>query len=448
MQRLTIFISLLILALALPLAEPTTTLLPGSGLWARPPATGMLSAHRGRKSKFYRVQPGDTLTSIAGKFGLSVSQLRRWNRIKPGSILPMGRTLLIRAPAPAHKRVRSARRNRTRTSSGKKYTEEHSWYRRKSGTRVLLPPDYKLPSYRRRVMNKDGVQLRVAARTFTRGEAAYVEVSLPAGYKNSVELTQEGKAVPLSKRGGYYAGLIALSPYGKKSSETLTVNWQDKGKKVETSFSLSMRPARFATVVWKTFLGNYDKPRPKLTAEQKARSAKRRAEARKLIASSTRKKRKAFAVKSDDQLTESLAHPRGHHKVTSKFFTRRKIARFYIKNKKRHWKKAFYRRHHGLDLHGKTGAPIYAMADGTVVAAQMMYYEGNFTVIDHGNGVFSGYMHQSKMMVREGQKVKAGELIGEVGTTGRVTGPHLHAGLYIRGTAVHPLSLLALPIRN
>ena len=69
-------------------------------------------------------------------------------------------------------------------------------------------------------------------------------------------------------------------------------------------------------------------------------------------------------------------------------------------------------------------------------------------MIDHGNGIFTGYMHLSKFEVREGDRVKAGQLIGESGATGRARGAHLHLNLWIRGTPVDPLSLLSLPVRQ
>ncbi len=99
--------------------------------------------------------------------------------------------------------------------------------------------------------------------------------------------------------------------------------------------------------------------------------------------------------------------------------------------------------HMGLDLRGATGTPIHACADGRVVLAEELYYAGNAVYVDHGLGVITAYMHMSAFSVKEGDMVKAGDELGKVGMTGRVTGPHLHLSVYVFGTSVDPLPLLS-----
>ncbi|GEM49883.1 M23 family metallopeptidase [Deinococcus cellulosilyticus] len=94
--------------------------------------------------------------------------------------------------------------------------------------------------------------------------------------------------------------------------------------------------------------------------------------------------------------------------------------------------------HYGTDLPAKTGTPIYAVNDGTVVIAEKFEIRGNLVVIDHGLGVQSLYFHQSKILVKAGDKVKKGDKIGEVGSTGLSTGPHLHWEMRVRGEATNP----------
>lgn len=98
--------------------------------------------------------------------------------------------------------------------------------------------------------------------------------------------------------------------------------------------------------------------------------------------------------------------------------------------------------HRGLDLRGPEGTPIHACADGIVALKDNLYYSGNTVYVNHGDGVFTAYLHMSRSNVRPGQKVKRGDVIGYVGATGRVTGPHLHLSLLAQGQSVDPLPLL------
>lgn len=98
--------------------------------------------------------------------------------------------------------------------------------------------------------------------------------------------------------------------------------------------------------------------------------------------------------------------------------------------------------HKGLDLSGVAGTPVKACADGKVVLAGNLFFSGNVVYIDHGLGVFTMYCHMSEILVKEGSFVHAGEVIGKVGATGRVTGPHLHLSVIVMGTSVDPETLL------
>lgn len=98
--------------------------------------------------------------------------------------------------------------------------------------------------------------------------------------------------------------------------------------------------------------------------------------------------------------------------------------------------------HTGLDVVGKKGDKIFAAADGIVVFTGLLTVRGNATMIDHGWGIYTGYMHQSEIMVKVGDRVQAGQLIGLVGNTGRVEGPHLHWEVWVGGVQVDPLDWL------
>jgi murein DD-endopeptidase MepM/ murein hydrolase activator NlpD len=98
--------------------------------------------------------------------------------------------------------------------------------------------------------------------------------------------------------------------------------------------------------------------------------------------------------------------------------------------------------HNGLDLAAATGTPVYAPTAGVIVYARDFYYSGNTIIVDHGQGLYSTMAHLSMMEVREGDRVARGTLLGKVGATGRVTGPHLHWAVRLHGARVDPLSLL------
>jgi len=94
--------------------------------------------------------------------------------------------------------------------------------------------------------------------------------------------------------------------------------------------------------------------------------------------------------------------------------------------------------HTGLDLYGSSATPVLAPAAGRVAFASFLTVRGNTTYIDHGWGVFSGFLHQSQILVQPGELVETGQIVGYVGGTGRVTGPHLHWEVWVGGVPVDP----------
>jgi hypothetical protein len=100
--------------------------------------------------------------------------------------------------------------------------------------------------------------------------------------------------------------------------------------------------------------------------------------------------------------------------------------------------------HGGADFLSPGGTPIQAPNAGRIAVARALYFSGNTVVIDHGLGLFSMLAHLSNIDVHEGDLVTAGEIVGQVGATGRVTGPHLHWAVRANGARIDPLSLLEL----
>jgi murein DD-endopeptidase MepM/ murein hydrolase activator NlpD len=100
--------------------------------------------------------------------------------------------------------------------------------------------------------------------------------------------------------------------------------------------------------------------------------------------------------------------------------------------------------HGGVDLRGSTGTPVHAAQRGRVVLAEELFFAGNTVVVDHGLGIYTFYGHLSEIEVKVGDVLEPGAVLGKVGATGRVTGPHLHWGLTVERARVNPLQIVKL----
>ncbi len=148
-------------------------------------------------------------------------------------------------------------------------------------------------------------------------------------------------------------------------------------------------------------------------------------------------------TKPEEDLVQALLTPRTETKLwdgpfdyPSKYYTDEFISVFGTRRNYNNGALLYY--HTGVDFYGQN-VPIYAPADGIVVLADSLTIRGNVTYIDHGWGVYSGYLHQAEIYVQAGERVERGQEIGLVGATGRVTGPHLHWEIWVGGVPVNPL---------
>ena len=102
--------------------------------------------------------------------------------------------------------------------------------------------------------------------------------------------------------------------------------------------------------------------------------------------------------------------------------------------------------HRGVDMKGKTGEEIKASNRGKVVLNEDLFFGGRTIILDHGQGVFTIYMHLSEALVKPEDMVSKGAVIGLVGSSGRATGPHLHFGVKVMDLSVNPVSLIKLKL--
>ncbi len=308
-----------------------------------------------------------------------------------------------------------------------------------SDLRLHHPSDYSPKMPEKKVFSGEHVDVYLYSESFSQGRAVYAEIfkNGAADKKFSVEgIVFDGIDFPVTQRDWGCRAVFAISPEHQTGKKKLEILYANDGEKKTAVFEVAIRKHEFPYSRYPMDLGKYSNVDYQENPEVVA-----------FIRECSEKKRKAFGSSGPDYMEESLAHPRDLHYVTSEFWSKRTIAQFKWNNGRRKRLKNRTKVHRGLDLRGKQGKPVHAMADGKVVLADLLYYEGNMVVIDHGNKIFSYYMHLDKMKVEEGQMVRPGQVIGDVGDTGISTAPHLHVSFLIRGVQVDPMSVLSLPLR-
>lgn len=270
------------------------------------------------------------------------------------------------------------------------------------------------------------------SKDFARGHAILFEIESTKSL-SGLGLFVNGRELKLMRGEGCMFALFANSPDTKRTKNEIEI--RRDGAKL-TDFEIPVVQLEYPVA------------KNKLTVSKSSNASKPMSEkTREWIEESRKKKMKAFVSVNENYLTSELRYPRDEHKITSPFNIKRVYEKYKIINGKRKKLPERVRYHGGTDLKGLTGAPIFAIADGNVNLSDHLYYEGNIVMLDHGYGVISGYMHQSELLVKNGERVKAGQLLGKTGATGDVAGPHLHIFLLVHGVKVDALSLLVLPIR-
>lgn len=301
---------------------------------------------------------------------------------------------------------------------------------------MKVPKDYPMGKTKALTLGSRPVRVDLFARNFSQGNLMYVEIT----GSETVKITScriAGRNVVMTRKIPVHRGFYAIHPETPPGNKPVVVSGTNAGRPFTVSGRFSVAQSPFPYHRRALDLGKYSDVEYHQIPENIA-----------FIRECARKKKIAFSITSEDKLGPDLAHPRDMHYITSPYWSKRTYMRYKIRKGKKIRLKNRIKVHRGLDLRGNTGTPVFSLARGRVVLAEELFYEGNMLVIDHGNRIFSYFMHLNKMNVRKGDLVTGGQAVGEVGSTGVSTAAHLHVSLMVRGIQVDPLSILYLPIRD
>jgi murein DD-endopeptidase MepM/ murein hydrolase activator NlpD len=261
----------------------------------------------------------------------------------------------------------------------------------------------------------DDIQLSVKARSVQPGEVVVLSIS-PRSPSGSVRVRAFGKELTAYKDGDGWRAIIGIDLGTKPGNYPVRVESGVPEGLAHATYELRVEPKTFRTrrlTVDEAFVTPPASELPRIEREAA------------LLAG-------LWNASSPARLwTMPFARP-VPHEANSAFGTRS------ILNGRRRTD------HGGADFLSPAGTPIGAPNAGRVALAQNLYFSGNTVVIDHGLGMFSMLAHLSRIDVQPGDAVTAGQRIGLVGATGRVTGPHLHWAVRVNTARVDPLSLLAI----
>lgn len=222
-----------------------------------------------------------------------------------------------------------------------------------------------------------------------------------------------------SKSERYYV-LIPISYETKPQKKKIEIFYKESGVQKTKTVVLDVKDGEYEKETLQV-----DGSKVTLSPEDKARTEKEYAEAMEIYKKATPKTLVSsdFIVPLDSKITSDFGKARVYNGSLKSY-------------------------HGGTDFRAAVGVPIIAANDGKVVLVQDRFYSGQSIVIDHGQGVYTCYFHMSKFHVKESQEVKKGDVIGLSGSSGRVSGPHLHFGVRVGGEQVDPLHFIALANEN
>jgi len=216
-----------------------------------------------------------------------------------------------------------------------------------------------------------------------------------------------------------YRVFIPVDYYSKKQKENVQVRYKSNNNLIKKNFEIEITNGKYK----QNEIIKVSKGKVTLSNKNKTRSQKEYNTVYKNV----------YSKITPYDLT--LNHP-FQNPINSKITSNYGNARIYNGKTKSY--------HTGTDYRAKIGTNIYATNNGIIALTMNRFYLGNVIYIDHGRGAFSYYSHMDSFDIKQGQKVKKGQLIGTSGKTGRITGPHLHYALRLYNTTVDPLQYTEL----
>lgn len=245
------------------------------------------------------------------------------------------------------------------------------------------------------------------------GGIAIVAVGNAEGEKPAVYY--EGKRVMVQRDGESWKAVVGLPLDAKPGKHNLTLKYTDHSK---------------ATAPFEIRDKQYEEQHITLKDKRKVNPYQQDLER---IAREQQRSREAFATWRELDSVETAFLQPAEGVMSSPF------------GKKRFYNGQARSPHSGIDIAAPTGADIHSPADGVVIETGDYFFNGNTVFIDHGQGLITMYCHMDSIGVEIGQQLRKGDVIGQVGSTGRATGPHLHWSVSLNNTRVDPLLFMDLP---
>lgn len=218
------------------------------------------------------------------------------------------------------------------------------------------------------------------------------------------------------KKDEIYYTFVPISYYKKLGTYKIIISYVKNKKKIFKGVEIKVIDG-----IYKSEIINVPKGKVSLSKKNKSRTKKEYSDAMKI-----------YNTVSDELYINNKSISPINSKVTSSF------------GKKRIYNGSLKSYHSGTDFKAKEGTVIKAINDGIIVISENRFYAGNSVVINHGQGLYSCYFHLSEINYKIGNSIKKGDILGLSGSTGRVTGPHLHFSFRVHGIQVDPLQFMDL----